>query len=178
MAARDLHERGLVSGFDKLNIATKPPSGFVAHGKPSSPNVKPLQPRQLIPHPPAKKKPTPPTSPPKSTYFRKFYACKTDESYEQRISGDGEAFNDDDESSGSKYPSFERLPPDGCFSDIAEEDEDADDIDDNDMGFDAADDEEALHDFDDDFCDDDDDDIEDDDGNCPLTNYCSFPCSF
>lgn len=166
MAARNGRERPLVARFDKLNIKTKPPTGFTSQGKSSSAAFQAMQPRQFVPRPPARTKPTPPISPKKSTYFRKFYAVKTEDTYEQRISGDGEAFVDDDEDNKGinfKIPSFERLPPDGCFSDIAEEDEDADkknnDFDDDEV-------EDALGDFGDEFCDDEMDEMEDDEGVC------------
>lgn len=166
MAARNGYDKQLTARFEKLNVAAKPPSGLASNGKPTAKALQPLYPRQLVPRPPlAKKKPNPPTCPkkPTSTYFRKFYALKTEEHSEQRISGDGEAVVDDEvENSGdnSETPSFERLPPDGCFSDIAEEEDYSDGkVDDFDDGED-----DILKEFENNFYDDEMDEMEADEG--------------
>ena len=72
-------------------------------------------------------KPVPPAGPrvQKST-VRKFYDVKKQDSFidEGRISGDGESLENEEYHEKSRCPSWERMPGDGCISDIAEEDED------------------------------------------------------
>ena len=75
----------------------------------------------------------------KKSTLRKFYDVKKQDSFidEGRISGDGESLENEEYQEKSRCPSWERMPGDGCISDIAEEDEDAeeeeeDDVDEND----------------------------------------------
>lgn len=85
-------------------------------------------------------KPAPPAMPrAKKSTLRKFYDVKKQDSFidEGRISGDGESLENEEYQEKSRCPSWERMPGDGCISDIAEEDEDAeeeeeDDVDEND----------------------------------------------
>ena len=84
-------------------------------------------------------KPVPPAAPrAKKSIVRKFYDVKKQDSFidEGRISGDGESLDNEEYQEKSRCPSWERMPGDGCISDIAEEDEDAeeeeDDMDEND----------------------------------------------
>ena len=84
-------------------------------------------------------KPAPPAMPQaKKSTLRKFYDVKKQDSFidEGRISGDGESLENEEYQEKSRCPSWERMPGDGCISDIAEEDEDAeeeeDDVDESD----------------------------------------------
>ena len=58
----------------------------------------------------------------------KFYAVKKQDGIfdEGRVSGDGESLVNEEDFEKSRCPSWERMPGDGCISDIAEEDEDSD----------------------------------------------------
>ena len=79
-------------------------------------------------------KPVPPAEPrAKKSTVRKFYDVKKQDSFidEGRISGDGESLENEEYQEKSRCPSWERMPGDGCISDIAEEDEDAEEEDDN-----------------------------------------------
>lgn len=102
-------------------------------------------------------KPVPPAGPrvQKST-VRKFYAVKKQDSFidEGRISGDGESLENEEYHEKSRCPSWERMPGDGCISDIAEEDEDDKDDDDIDKTDDDYDDNNDFNEetHDDDFC--------------------------
>lgn len=72
-------------------------------------------------------KPVPPSEPrAKKSTVRKFYDVKKQDSFidEGRISGDGESLENEEYQEKSRCPSWERMPGDGCISDIAEEDED------------------------------------------------------
>ena len=86
--------------------------------------------------------------------MRKFYDIHKQDGiiYEGRVSGDGESLDNEEFFEKSRCPSWERMPGDGCISDIAEEDEDAEEdkncgeeeIDEDEDGFDEEN-------FDDDF---------------------------
>lgn len=99
---------------------------------------------KFIPHPPHRpvgiqrtptrtegkgvKPPLPPSEPKsRKTAVRKFYDIKKQENIidEGRISGDGESLENEEYFEKSRCPSWERMPGDGCISDIAEEDEEA-----------------------------------------------------
>ena len=78
---------------------------------------------------------------------RKFYDVKKEGLVDEgRVSGDGESCTECNES-GLPYCERERVPGDGCFSDIAEEDEEGEVDDDNFV----AEEDEGIEDLDDDF---------------------------
>lgn len=124
---------------------------------------------RFVPHPPQNRrhvgfqnsavadckniKPVPPTEPrEKKSMVRKFYDVKKQENIvdEGRVSGDGESLENEDFYEKSRCPSWERMPGDGCISDIAEEDEDAEE-EDVDMEENDNDDESIEGNFDNDF---------------------------
>ena len=141
-------DRTIVNRLDRMQVSSaKPPSGL------SRPKSRPLLLKsttqaqsipistKLVPHPPDSKKtsstpgshatgnmrrPTPPSTPKgKTLLVRKFYDVRKEDLLdEDRVCGDGE---DSAEHSEAGVPTWEkeRLPGDGCFSDIAEEGEDA-----------------------------------------------------
>lgn len=136
MNSNPLWQSNLTANFGDLKLNSKPPTGLIRE------KAKPLLLKsdgKQRPHPPTSpkkaqqngenqlNKPTPPSIPrSKNTFQRKFY--KTEEVlYEDRVCGDGESCKDD---YYEKDIVLERQPGDGCFSDIAEEDED--DVDDSD----------------------------------------------
>lgn len=92
----------------------------------------------------------------KST-VRKFYDVKKQDSFidEGRISGDGESLENEEYHEKSRCPSWERMPGDGCISDIAEEDEDTEEDDVVDKTDDDDDDEDDNNDFNEETLDDD-----------------------
>lgn len=100
---------------------------------------------KFVPHPPQRCRPVVgnstsrinrkgirpvPPSQPKSRKGQvcKFYAVKKQDGMidEGRVSGDGESLVNEEDFEKSRCPSWERMPGDGCISDIAEEDEDSD----------------------------------------------------
>ncbi|KAK2570041.1 Tubulin monoglutamylase TTLL4 [Acropora cervicornis] len=100
---------------------------------------------KFVPHPPQRCRPVVgnstsrinrkgirpvPPSQPKSRKGQvcKFYAVKKQDGIidEGRVSGDGESLVNEEDFEKSRCPSWERMPGDGCISDIAEEDEDSD----------------------------------------------------
>ena len=105
-------------------------------------------------------KPAPPTEPRGKNYMvRKFYDVRKKDSVvdESRVSGDGESLENEEFYEKLRCPSWERMPGDGCISDIAEEDEDAEEEDGDMDENDDDDDEESVEDnYDNDFyeCDD------------------------
>lgn len=121
-----------------LSRAKAPPPVLKSH------SIAPQKSFKFIPHPPPNHrpvglqsstgatgkniKPTPPGEPrAKRSTVRKFYDVKKQDSFidEGRISGDGESLENEEYHEKSRCPSWERMPGDGCISDIAEEDEDA-----------------------------------------------------
>lgn len=134
-------QSNLAASFGELRVTRKPPTGLIREK--AKPLLLKTETRQKpVPHPPTSPKkspqngdniplniPTPPSVPKtKSTFQRKFY--KTEEVLsEDRICGDGESCKDDEYVEKDVIP--ERQPGDGCFSDIAEEDEDEIDESDN-----------------------------------------------
>ena len=81
-------------------------------------------------------KPVPPSEPrAKKSTVRKFYDVRKQDSFidEGRISGDGESLENEEYQEKSRCPSWERMPGDGCISDIAEEDEGAEEEEGDDM---------------------------------------------
>ena len=93
-------------------------------------------------------KPVPPSEPrSKKSVVRKFYDVKKQDSFvdEGRISGDGESLENEEYQEKSRCPSWERIPGDGCISDIAEEDEGVEEEEDDDM--DKIDDDDDNNDF-------------------------------
>ena len=101
-------------------------------------------------------KPVPPAAPrAKKPTVRKFYDVRKQDSFidEGRISGDGESLENEEYQEKSRCPSWERMPGDGCISDIAEEDED---IEEDDMDENDDDDDEDNNDFNEGNIDDDD----------------------
>lgn len=94
------------------------PSGLQGNARAEGKNIKPVPPAE-----PRAKKST----------VRKFYDVKKQDSFidEGRISGDGESLENEEYYEKSRCPSWERMPGDGCISDIAEEDEDAEEEDDD-----------------------------------------------
>lgn len=122
----------------QLSRAKAPAPVLKSHG------IAPQKTFRFIPHPPPNHrpgglqsnakatgkniKPTPPAVPrTKRSTVRKFYDVKKQDSFidEGRISGDGESLDNEEYHEKSSCPSWERMPGDGCISDIAEEDEDA-----------------------------------------------------
>lgn len=92
-------------------------------------------------------KPVPPSEPrAKKSTVRKFYDVKKQDSFidEGRISGDGESLENEEYQEKSRCPSWERMPGDGCISDIAEEDEDVEEEEDD---MDKIDDDDDNNDF-------------------------------
>lgn len=130
MTSNPSWQSGLTASFGELRVTNKPPTGLLRE------KAKPLllknENRQKSVTLPKKTTPngenipcnvpTPPSAPKtKTTFQRKFY--KTEELiYEDRICGDGESSKDDEYLEKDQF--IERQPGDGCFSDIAEEDED------------------------------------------------------
>lgn len=121
-----------------LSRAKAPPPVLKSH------SIAPQKSFKFIPHPPPNHKPvglqsstgaagknvkpTPPVEPrAKKSTVRKFYDVRKQDSLidEGRISGDGESLENEEYQEKSRCPSWERMPGDGCISDIAEEDEDA-----------------------------------------------------
>ena len=109
-------------------------------------SISPQKSFKFIPHPPQNHrpvgiqwssraegkgvKPVPPGEPKaKKGAVRKFYDVRKQDSIvdEGRVSGDGESLENEEYYEKSRCPSWERMPGDGCISDIAEEDEDAED---------------------------------------------------
>ncbi|XP_031549397.1 tubulin polyglutamylase TTLL4-like isoform X2 [Actinia tenebrosa] len=141
-------ESSLIAKFGELKVNSKPPTGLLREKakplllKPESETVNGLIKPNFVPHPPQGpkkatsvpsppvcspvKKPTPPSTAKTKGTFRRKYSKSEEIWYEDRVSGDGEASKDDDIYS-EKDSILERQPGDGCFSDIAEEDEEDDD---------------------------------------------------
>lgn len=74
-------------------------------------------------------RPVPPSQPKsRKGQVCKFYDVKKQDRIidEGRVSGDGESLVNEEDFEKSRCPSWERMPGDGCISDIAEEDEDND----------------------------------------------------
>jgi len=109
-------------------------------------SISPQKSFKFIPHPPQNHrpvgiqrssraegkgvKPVPPSEPKaKKGAVRKFCDVRKQDSIvdEGRVSGDGESLENEEYYEKSRCPSWERMPGDGCISDIAEEDEDAED---------------------------------------------------
>lgn len=156
--------------------------------------ISPQKSFKFMPHPPQNRKSVgfqnsrrtddqniklaPPTEPRGKNYMvRKFYDVRKKDSNvdESRVSGDGESLENEEFYEKSRCPSWERMPGDGCISDIAEEDEDAEEEDDDMEENDDDDDDESVEDnYDNDFyeCDDLDEagfsDGDDDDGSQSL----------
>ncbi|KAK3748193.1 hypothetical protein QZH41_012997 [Actinostola sp. cb2023] len=143
MNSNPFWQSNLAARFGELRVNSKPPTGLVREkAKPlllvktdadtlGRSDTKP----KPIPHPPQTpktispdncspaKKPTPPSTPKCGTTFqRKFYKSEELLYDEDRVCGDGESCKDDEYI--DKDVILERQPGDGCFSDIAEEDED------------------------------------------------------
>ncbi|KAJ7318897.1 Tubulin polyglutamylase ttll4 [Desmophyllum pertusum] len=148
-----------------LSRAKAPPPVLKSH------SIVPQKSLKFIPHPPQKGrpvglqsgtgaegksiKPVPPAEPrAKRPSVRKFYDVRKQDGVidESRICGDGESLENEEYYEKSRCPSWERIPGDGCISDIAEEDEDAEEEND-----------EAEE--------NDDDDDDDEDGNCDNDFY-------
>ncbi|XP_068716224.1 tubulin monoglutamylase TTLL4-like [Montipora foliosa] len=199
MTSRTPSEKSLSSRLNHMQIS-KQPSGL-CRAKATPPVLKAhfmssQKDPKFVPYPPQKARPVatkstslvarndvrpvPPTQPKtKKRLVRKFYDIHKQDGiiYEGRVSGDGESLDNEEFFEKSRCPSWERMPGDGCISDIAEEDEDAEEdknceeeeIDEDEDGFDEEN-------FDDDFdnCDEsdeagfsdvgDDDDDDDEDG--------------
>ena len=121
-----------------LSRAKAPPPVLKSH------SIVPQKSLKFIPHPPQKGrpvglqsgtgaegksiKPVPPAEPrAKRPSVRKFYDVRKQDGVidESRICGDGESLENEEYYEKSRCPSWERIPGDGCISDIAEEDEDA-----------------------------------------------------
>lgn len=141
-------ERAMSSRLSGLQISSNQSSGLY-RAKATPPVLKThsgtsQKATRFIPHPPHKpvgiqrtptrmegkgvKPPLPPSEPKsRKTAVRKFYDVKKQENIvdEGRVSGDGESLENEEYFEKSRCPSWERMPGDGCISDIAEEDEEA-----------------------------------------------------
>jgi hypothetical protein len=148
MNAKPHWKSGLAAKFGELRVNSKPPTGLLrekarplllkSESDPLNGLVKP----SFVPHPPQApkktasvpsspvrsqviKNPTPPSTP-KNRNISKRKLFKSEDLWdEDRVCGDGEACKADDIYS-EKDIILERQPGDGCFSDIAEEDEECD----------------------------------------------------
>lgn len=168
MAARSDFDKTIVNRFDRMQITNaKPPTGLSRHKsrpfllKSTQAKTIPIS-TKIVPHPPhtkkhtsspnfhfsSIKKPAPPNTPKsKIMLVRKFYDVKKEGLVDEgRVSGDGESCTECNEG-GLPYCERERVPGDGCFSDIAEEDEEGEVDDDNFV----AEEDEGIEDLDDDF---------------------------
>lgn len=148
MIPRSQLEKTLSGRLSGMQITANQSSGLY-RAKATPPVLKshPIPPQKslkFIPHPPQNRrpagtqhtaraerngfKPGPPTEPKvKKSAVKKFYDVKKQDNVinEGRVSGDGESLENEEYYEKSRCPSWERMPGDGCISDIAEEDEDA-----------------------------------------------------
>lgn len=148
MNSRSQVEQAVSSRLSGLQISSTQSSGLY-RAKATPPVLKThsgtsQKATKFIPHPPHRpvgiqrtparmegkgvKPPLPPSEPKsRKTAVRKFYDIKKQENIidEGRISGDGESLENEEYFEKSRCPSWERMPGDGCISDIAEEDEEA-----------------------------------------------------
>ena len=148
MNSRSQVEQAMSSRLSGLQISSNQSSGLY-RAKATPPVLKThsgtlQKATKFIPHPPHRpvgiqrtptrmegkgvKPPLPPSEPKsRKTAVRKFYDIKKQENIidEGRVSGDGESLENEEYFEKSRCPSWERMPGDGCISDIAEEDEEA-----------------------------------------------------
>ena len=148
MNSRPHLEKSLSSRLSGMQITNQ--SSGLCRAKATPPvlkthSISPQKDLKFTPHPPKNRRPAgmqctsrierkgigpvPPTAPKaKKAAVRKFYDVKKQDSIidEGRVSGDGESLENEECFEKSRCPSWERMPGDGCISDIAEEDEDAD----------------------------------------------------
>ena len=147
MYSKSQLEKVLSSRLSGLQVSNQSSGLYRAKATPpvlKTHSIAPQKSLQFVPHPPQNHrpvgfqsttraerkgiKPVPPSEPKaKKTAVRKFYDVKKQDSItdEGRVSGDGESLENEEYYEKSRCPSWERVPGDGCFSDIAEEDEDA-----------------------------------------------------
>lgn len=173
MNSRSHLENSLSSRLSGLQI-TKQSSGL-CRAKATPPVLKthavsPQRDLKFMPNPPQNQRPVAiqgtlraerrgvrpmlPTQPKaKKGAVRKFYDVRKQDGVidEGRVSGDGESLENEEYLEKSRCPSLERMPGDGCISDIAEEDEEAEEQDCD--GEDDEDDELAEGNVDDDYYD-------------------------
>ena len=181
MNSREQLEKALSSKLNGIQITNQLSRLSRAKATPPVLKTQPIRPQKsfrFIPHPPQNRKsvgfqnsrgadskhikPVPPTEPHgKKSMVRKFYDVRKLDSIvdESRVSGDGESLDNEEFYEKSRCPSWERMPGDGCISDIAEEDEDVEedgDLEENDDDDDNDNDESVEGNYDNDFyeCDD------------------------
>ena len=145
MAAKSDFEKVLSSRLNRIQINHQPMG--LSRAKVTPPvlqthTIIPARAFKFVPHPPKSRKPisvslnntrsdnknkltSVPHPRKKKTTLKKFYDVKKQMSIaeEGRVRGDGESFENDEFFEKSSWPSWERMPGDGCVSDIAEDDE-------------------------------------------------------